>query len=189
MKPKLAVVGSTNPVKLEAVRRALEALDGPNAWHVLGRAVSSGVGDQPRSDQETRRGARQRARASRQLVPQADLWIGLEGGIERIEGMWYTFGWVAALNPAGHWGSARSAAFPLPPAVARLLDQGWELGPADDAVFGTQQSKQHLGAVGLVTEGRLTRADLYAQAALLALTPLWRPELYFPGGSHGASAG
>ena len=66
----------------------------------------------------------------------------------------------------------------LPAAVAELVRGGIELGEADDQVFGTQGSKQHNGAVGLLTDDVLTRDGFYAQAVQLALIPLINPHLY-----------
>ena len=51
-------VGSTNPVKLTAVRIAAQG-QWPDAV-VEGFAVASGVAEQPRSDAETRQGAENR---------------------------------------------------------------------------------------------------------------------------------
>jgi len=56
------VVGSTNPVKIAAVAAVL-GRTGTGA-HVDGIAVPSGVRDQPEGDDETIRGARQRAQAA-----------------------------------------------------------------------------------------------------------------------------
>ena len=63
-------------------------------------------------------------------------------------------------------------------AIAELVRGGIELGEADDQVFGTQGSKQHNGAVGLLTHDVLTRDGFYAQAVQLALIPLINPHLY-----------
>lgn len=47
------------------------------------------------------------------------------------------FAWVVVQAPCGATSHARSASFPLPPAVSELmLREGLELGDADDAVFG-----------------------------------------------------
>jgi len=69
-------------------------------------------------------------------------------------------------------------AFVLPAQVARLVCSGLELGEADDQVFGTQNSKQQNGAVGLLTHDALKRAEFYAQAVQLALIPFINPQLY-----------
>ena len=57
----------------------------------------------------------------------------------------------------------------LPP---RLIDQGMELGDANDRVFATVNSKQGGGAYGLLTDGLYTRESIYTQALILALLPL-----------------
>ena len=47
------------------------------------------------------------------------------------------FAWVVVRSPCGGTSHARSASFPLPPAVSELmLREGLELGDADDRVFG-----------------------------------------------------
>jgi len=53
-----------------------------------------------------------------------------------------------------------------------------ELGEADDVVFGTNNSKQANGAVGLLTDNALTRAELYTEGVILALIPLRNESLY-----------
>lgn len=86
-------------------------------------AVPSGVAEQPLSDEETRRGARQRVLAARLVVPEADYWVGLEGGLERIDGAWMGSAWMVVVNRAGGEGMARTPTLPLPPAVQALLDR------------------------------------------------------------------
>ena len=185
MNPLRVVVASQNPVKIRAVQRALQRLFPEWPWQVQGRAVASGVAAQPLSDAETRRGARQRARVARQAVPQAHLWVGIEGGVQpghAGEVPWLSFAWVAVLDPHGHEGLARTGSFPLPPTVVALLQQGLELGEADDRVFGTRESKRGLGAVGLLSQGALDRTALYEQGVLLALLPYRNHSLYYGDG-------
>jgi non-canonical (house-cleaning) NTP pyrophosphatase len=95
----------------------------------------------------------------------------LEGGVAMVGNEAFSFAWMAVLRADGVWGEARSAAFRLPPRVAALLQQGYELGEADDRVFGEENSKQKMGAVGLLTDGLIDRATLYEHALVLALIP------------------
>ena len=60
---RLIAVGSTNPVKIGAVRGVTERI--VPGVRVEGIAVDSGVSDQPWGDEETIRGAVARARAAR----------------------------------------------------------------------------------------------------------------------------
>jgi non-canonical (house-cleaning) NTP pyrophosphatase len=75
-------------------------------------------------------------------------------------------------------GKGRTGTFLLPPAVAELIRQGKELGAADDIVFGRLNSKQDNGAVGLLTDDVIDRAQLYEHAMILALIPFKNKALY-----------
>ncbi len=178
------VVASGNPVKRRAVAIASQRLFAPRRIQILALVVPSGVADQPMTDGETRRGAVERARAALERSPEADLAVGLEGGIEDIEGTLMAFAWAVVRGSTGA-GKARTASFALPPEIARLVRSGVELGAADDQVFGRTDSKHREGAVGLLTRGAIGRAELYAPAVLLAMVPFTRPELYGGGDRTG----
>jgi len=172
------IVASKNPAKLAAVEQAFSTVFPGSVLELEGHAVRSGVKEQPDGDQETRAGALNRVHAARTAAPGAAYWVGLEGGLERIDGAWMASAWMAVMNREEQLGTARTPTLPLPPAVQTLLDQGLELGDANDRVFATHNSKQKGGAFGLLTDGRMTRGGVYAQTIELALIslvhPLWR---------------
>lgn len=174
------VVASRNPAKRRAVQRAFADVLPGSALRVESLSVPSGVKDQPDADEETRRGAHQRVRAAQAARPGADFWVGLEGGLERIGGVWLASAWMVVRAADGRVGEARTPTLPLPPDVQALLEGGMELGEANDRVFATTDSKQGGGAFGLLTGGRLTRSGVYAQTLALALLPLTHP-LWNPG--------
>lgn len=171
------VVASKNPVKVDATRRAFTRLFPDASIQLASVDVSSGVSDQPTSDGETRRGARTRAMNASQTEPGADFWVGMEGGIEVIDDQLMAFAWMVVLGPKGDFGEARSVTVPLPPAVKELVDNGLELGDANDKVFATLNSKQGGGAYGLLSNGLYTRESVYRQTLIIALTPFVN-ELY-----------
>jgi inosine/xanthosine triphosphatase len=179
-----AVLGSASPAKRRAAREALHQAFGPAAPEVIARAVPSRVADQPVGDRQTRRGAYQRARAALRLAGPHGLGLGIEGGVVEEGRELWAFGWVAVLgcDPDAPRrlirGSARSAAFVLPKEVARRVRAGEELRETIDAALGASGSKLGRGAVGVLTEGRIDRAELYRPAVVLALLPWLRPELY-----------
>lgn len=139
---------------------------------IVGVSTDSGVSDQPVSDAETLRGARNRANNARQAHADADYWVGIEGGIEVFDDQLLAFAWMSVESKDERRGEARSATLPLPAAVKRLIDQGMELGDANDKVFATINSKQGGGAYGLLSEGLYTRESIYTQTLILALLPL-----------------
>jgi inosine/xanthosine triphosphatase len=130
------------------------------------------------SDEETLAGARGRVQNVREAVPGADYYAGLEGGCALRGEELGCFAWIAVCSLDGREGIGRTGEFFLPPVVAALVRGGMELGPANDKVFATHNSKQHGGAVGLLTNGVVPRKDYYEQTVLLALIPFLNPDMY-----------
>lgn len=171
------VVASRNPAKLRAALGAFQRVFPDRRFDVEGVSVPSGVGHQPMSDEETLLGARNRAEGARRLAPDADFWVGMEGGVEEHPAGLASFAWIVVLSRS-QAGQGRSGVFFLPEPVARLVRSGVELGDANDRVFATQGSKLEAGAIGLLTRGALDRVELYEHATVLALVPFVHPELY-----------
>jgi inosine/xanthosine triphosphatase len=175
------VVASTNPVKIQAVRNGFARMFPEQNFETVSVSVPSGVSDQPASDAETLQGALNRARNAAKIYPQADYWVGVEGGNDQDDaifpGEMYTFAWIV-VQSHGRLGKGRTGAFYLPSAVADLVRQGVELGEADDIIFGRSNSKQQNGAVGLLTGDVIDRAALYEPAVIFALIPFKNPDLY-----------
>jgi len=118
----LFAVGTTNQAKLAAVEGVIAKLfEAENkSLEIKGVTVSSGVGDQPISAEETMLGAQNRAKAALAAVPTADFGIGLEGGLEKIGDLYFECGWMAVVDRQGKLGLGR---YKLP-FVAALLDLG-----------------------------------------------------------------
>jgi inosine/xanthosine triphosphatase len=179
------VVGSTNPVKLESARNAFQQIFSGKTINVHGLNVPSGVSIQPLGDAETQQGATQRAKSAYDLYHQnhsvyPDFSVGLEGGIQRVHSDvadFDCFAW-AAIFDGKRIGTARSASFLLPRQIGELLNSGLELGEADDAVFGTTNSKQKQGTIGQLTNGLISRTQYYEPIVILAYVPFFWPTLY-----------
>jgi inosine/xanthosine triphosphatase len=109
--------------------------------------------------------------------PDADFWIGIEGGVQESNGELGAFAWVVVRSAVG-LGKARSGTFFLPKVVSDLVAQGMELGAADNLVFKQSNSKQAAGAIGLLTNNVVDRRQLYEQAVVLALVRFKNEALY-----------
>ena len=171
------IVGSKNPVKVGCVREAFSQAFG-KIGEVEGVDAQSDIPAQPRSEEETLLGACNRANHAKILVPQADYWVGIEGGVDEDSQGMYAFAWIYLLHRSGKSSQSKTGTFYLPPKVVALIQDGMELGHADDLVFQAQNSKQKGGSVGLLTHGLITREGYYQQAMVLALIPFLNESLY-----------
>ncbi|MFB0909270.1 MAG: DUF84 family protein, partial [Spirosomataceae bacterium] len=73
---------------------------------------------------------------------------------------------------------ARTAGFFLAKKTVALINEGMELGHADEITFGIQNSKQKMGSSGLLTDNIIDRERFYIPAVILALIPFKKPELF-----------
>ncbi|HDL8052753.1 TPA: inosine/xanthosine triphosphatase [Yersinia enterocolitica] len=166
------VAATTNPAKIKAISLAFDDVYGPGQYRIEGINVDSGVPLQPIGSAETRTGARQRVRNARQMRPEADFWVGVEAGIE--DNM--TFAWIVIEHL--QWrGESRSASLMLPDIILQGIRQGRELGDEMADLTGISNVKHKGGAIGIFTDGKLTRTSVYHQALLLALVP-FNNEIY-----------
>ena len=169
-------IGSLNPVKIAAAVTVLQRVYGPDVT-VRAVAVTSNVPAQPWGDEETRRGALNRARAAQQQT-NADWGVGFEGGLLEVAGEIYTSAWCAVVRRDGIIGLAGGENMLLPATVVEKLRAGQELGQAIDAVTGAHNSKQQGGAIGAFTAGLLSRQTAYEHLMTLALARFLQPTYY-----------
>tara|TARA_Y100000310_G_scaffold153901_1_gene153463 strand:+ start:26896 stop:27429 length:534 start_codon:yes stop_codon:yes gene_type:complete len=175
----IVLVGSKNPVKLEAVREAFSHYF--EKIEVISRSVDSGVSDQPR-DSDTFHGAKNRANALKQLNKVENLgaqfFVGLEGGMSNLYGKWFCNA-VMCIMDQNTTGFGLTSHFELPKRIYhRILHEGAELGPLMDEITGEANTKQHDGASGYFTRNKVSRKDLYVPALMFALVPFLNEDLF-----------
>jgi inosine/xanthosine triphosphatase len=161
-------IGSTNPVKLNAVERVVPAAE------TSAVGVDSGVPEQPWGREETVQGARNRATAALSATD-ADYGVGIEGGVAERDvpgGVWLVM-WAAVTDGT----TTRFGAGPsirLPDTVARRLRDGAELGPLLDEELGRAEIAKQEGAIGVYTDGHVSRTDALVDAVAGAFGPFLR---------------
>lgn len=170
------VVGSQNPVKINAAKVAIEQFFPLAEIQCQGVQCPSGVRDQPMTEEETRLGAENRLKWCQDHY-QADFYVTMEGGVDSFPSGPATFAYVAiAYNDLTSIG--KSAMLPLPSSVYRALEEGEELGHVMDRVFNTENIKQKGGAIALLTQNKASRESSYTQALTLAMAPILNSEIY-----------
>jgi len=165
-------IGSTNPVKVKAVKQALLPVF-PEAEY-LSLEVPSGVSDQPKTDLETRTGACNRAKHVL-VETKADLGIGLEGGVMETEDGMFSTAWCAIVDPKGTTSFGGGMHFHIPDRIAQEIRKGEELGPLMDKLTGRKNVKRAGGAIEVFTNGLLTRTKGYRRLVELATTKFVSP--------------
>ncbi len=174
---KNVIIASKNPVKIEATKMAFKRTFPNQDFKFKGVSVKSGVSDQPKSNQESKEGANNRADNAKELFSSGDYWVGIEAGIEKTKEGMESFSWVV-IKSKEREGRAKGNIFFLPKRVAQLIEEGKELGEADDIVFNDNNSKQKNGSVGILTHDLIDRTDYYYVALVLALIPFKNSNLY-----------
>ena len=172
---KLVAVGSTNPVKVAAVRSIVSQI-WPEA-QVTGISVPSGVSEMPLSEAEIIKGARNRAQKAQARLS-ADLGVGLEGGLHQESFGWALQGWVAVVDGNGRSHIGGGVRLLLPESIVQRVLAGEELGHVMDDLLGEENVKQKGGAIGALTAGLIMRQDAFTQAVAYALAPFLASEFY-----------
>ncbi len=183
------VVGSTNPVKIYAVREVFaEYFPGSE---VVGVAVATGVSEQPISEAETIAGAKNRALAALNSDPASEYGVGLEGGVTEVDGELFECAWAAIITKNlklknqnqneklknYEIGLGGGLYFEIPPKVAARIRAGEELGPIMEELM-RYDVKRNEGAIGVLTKGKLTRQAAYEQIVKSALVRFVSPEWF-----------
>lgn len=152
----LVAVGTLNPAKIKAVEEALLSID----TQITAVKASSGVSEQPFSDEETIQGAINRAQNA--LAERgADIAIGLEGGVVETKYGMFLCNWGALALPAGKTILAGGARILLPEEIARPLSEGIELGSIMEEYTGQKDVRKKGGAIGVFTNGYVNRSDMF----------------------------
>ncbi len=168
-------IGSTNPVKSNASKHVLSCVYPDATFKSV--ATPSGVSNQPWGNEETRHGAFNRAKSALEIT-QAEMAVGLEGGVQEIETALYTCAWCVIIDQAGKIGIGGNSCVRLPDEVAAAVRSGIELGVAMDRLTGQTNTKHQSGAIGLLTKGLSSRQEAYEILIKMALAPFLVPEWY-----------
>ncbi|REL26841.1 non-canonical purine NTP phosphatase [Thalassotalea euphylliae] len=174
------VVGSKNPVKVNAAKAAFQLYFPQHEISVASVNAPSSVAEQPMTEAETLLGAKNRVlHCQQEFDDSADFYIAIEGGVDHYHYGPAAFAYVVISSANTNQETiGLSAQLPLPEGVYQALQQGEELGDVIDKLFNTHNAKQKSGAMGLFTNGLVTRQSTYQQALILALAKIANANLY-----------
>ena len=171
--PVVWAVGTTNKAKMACVETTVAKVFPSGVHSIVPANVTSAVSAQPMSASETKAGARHRAAEALVLVPTAAFGVGLEGGIEKIDGDYFECGWMCVIERStGRIGWGSSARFQMSMKLMKpIMEDGMELAEVMDKLTGEHDVRSNLGAMGILTCGHLGRAEAYSHGLTFALAP------------------
>ncbi len=174
------IVGSKNPVKVEAVREVLRDYNIFKDYQLISFEASSGISEQPKSLEETINGAINRANNS---FNDCRYSFGIESGLMEFPrsktGKMDIC--VCAIYDGDQICLGISRGFEFPLIVNKKIhEEGIDANEAFYLAGITNKIKigNEEGAIGLLTKGRVSRKDYTKDAIQMALIQIENPELY-----------
>ncbi|MDD3171382.1 MAG: DUF84 family protein [Bacilli bacterium] len=145
-------LGSKNAAKLKAVEMAL-----PD-YEIIGIDAKSGVSNQPLTDEETIKGAFNRAKE----LPQDGLRLGLEAGVEIHNDVMFLINWGVLIDEENNTFYAGGTRIPLPEEVRRgIIEDKKELSEVMEKYSDIDNIRSKEGAIGYLTCNQVTRSDIF----------------------------
>lgn len=164
-------VGSKNNIKIEAVKEVIRDYDFLSNAEVVSINVNSKVSEQPKSIDETIRGAMNRAKNA---FKDCEYSFGLEDGLMQIPNTKTNYMNICAcaIYDSRNYHIGLSSAFEYPLNIIKLVfEKSLDINQAFYSAGLTKNQKVGYaeGAIGILTHGRLLRKNYTKQAIMMAL--------------------
>jgi inosine/xanthosine triphosphatase len=187
------IVGSTNPVKISAVKRVFSRFFPGETLKLENYDSPSNVTKQPIGLEIVINGAINRAENAltyflkeREIPNQEEriFAIGIEAGLVSIPRTitgYLDFQYCAILDQYMHLSLGSGGGWEYPPNIIEMLksDPDLEIGTIMAQISGDPETKYKNGAIGYYSQNKLTRPIITEQCVEMALIPYLNPELYF----------
>ncbi|UCH87921.1 MAG: inosine/xanthosine triphosphatase [Thermoplasmata archaeon] len=179
-KPLVISVGSTNKLKIESVQFAFNQVCGE--CRVKGFKVNSGVKAQP-IGKDTITGASNRARKAIEKTQKgraASFGVGLEAGLFWVPAIkdYMDVQYCAIVDRLGNYTYGHSPGFCYPRDFHKPIRQGMEVEEIVAELYNIKNIGRKNGAIGYLTDDKITRKDLLVSAVMMALVPRIKQGLY-----------
>jgi len=169
-------IGSTNPVKVKATENVMKKIYGDN-MEIIPIEIASRVSHTPLTDEECVNGAHHRAKEAIKNID-ADLAIGMEGGIAKRLDKYFLIGWCVVIDKNGDVAVGHGGGIELPQAIVERILKGEELGTVMDNITDINETKKKMGASGILTNGLTNRQEAWEGILIHAMAKRLKPELY-----------
>jgi len=162
-------VGTRNPLKVKAVRAAFEEVFEGESLNVKAVSVEAGIPSQPFGE-EVIRGAIRRARGA---LGDAAFGVGIEAGLIQLPGCDRSLNvqFCVLIDQSAQMTVGHGPGFELPLGIVKQLEQGSTLNCEMSRLTGIPEIKETIGAIGVLSGGRIDRFSITREAVLMALVP------------------
>ena len=176
LRPLKVAVGSTNKVKIDAVRNIFTQAFG--LVEVLSVEPEHGVEKQPMEERVVE-GAIERARNAIDKA-KADFGVGVEAGLfyNKMLDKRLDIQYCAVVDSSGIVTVGHGPGFEYPPRVIKAVLDGATVGDTMSTVTGIENIGHKSGSIGYLSDGMIDRTALTEISVLMALVPRIRAELY-----------
>ena len=170
-------IGTLNKAKNAAVQNVVNSV-----WsdaEFISIETDSGISSQPLDDEETIKGAINRAKHALSKTD-AEYGIGLEGGVHSTKHGMFLHGWVAIIDKNHNIGLGQSASIQLPKKIEERILNGEELGPIIQELMKDDKDtiRHNEGTNGILTNGLYTRVKEFEDATRCALAKFVSKDWY-----------
>lgn len=170
MSKKIIAVCSKNKAKNNAVKEVLSRFF--DDFEIISLETNSGVSETPVGDDEGLTGCKNRIEDAKKQVPNADLYIAMEGILTKCNFGTYLCGWTMVYTPeTNEYSSGCSAKVKVPDEIIENLSQDMRLSKVvADYVGMTDEEISKLGTNGMLTNGAYTRTAEFIDSVLCAIS-------------------
>ncbi|MDD2916729.1 MAG: inosine/xanthosine triphosphatase [Candidatus Gracilibacteria bacterium] len=170
-------IGTTNKQKSDAIEHVLSTSPYTSGATFSNHKVASGVSDMPTSLEEMRTGAKNRAVYCRREKPDADYFVGMEGGVYKDyeSGIYWLLGivYIENQNGEGHFGYSCHLEVPEVVVDGLFDGRGRDLEQVVHSLGGEENIGDKQGSFHVWTDGMLTRKEQFVMATQCAITPFF----------------
>lgn len=180
MSQRKIVIATENKGKVDAVIRALEEYKEKTKnfdFNIETVSVESEVPSTPTTDLEGIQGCTNRIKNAKKTLPEADIYISMEGVTVSLEGEFYIRGWTKIEDcTLKRSALASGASVPIPNFLQKHIDPAKELGSIFDGLYELKpeekENLRNIGANGIFTEMTYSRFNTFHDGVLICLSTI-----------------
>ncbi len=172
------VLTTQNPAKIDSTRNVLDCLLKATPY-TLETVELEIEGPEPHGELKIVEAIKSGIAKARRLIPEAAYYVGMEGGIiekgQEAEEAAYV---LIYGEQEGRFSMSKAASFQIPSKVLVDVKNGIPFATSVEKNFKAQDVKRGGGFINILTQGIITKRDLYFQPLVIAFSQILNPEWY-----------